>query len=563
MIAVLLSFIYITLFTTVIGVGVLGLVKDTKFTTEKLDFQPIHYMMVGIIAITVYVEFFSLFARIGAVAHIILLMIAVIIGYFRRNRLNSLYKEYRSIIFSWEGFFYVCFIILIAFFTSRGEFHTDTNIYHAAAIRLYEEYGIIKGVGNLQLHYAYNSSYLAFASFFSLNWLFGRSLHTTTGWLEIIMCLYAFHGLKDFKHHNCHITDMMKVGILFYTLVNLIRSMSPATDYATMYFVFFIITAWCENYEWKRAGITMYSLLSVTAVFVATLKFSACLIVLIAIYPAFFLVKNKKWKDIASYLICGFAILLPFLIRNFFISGWLLYPFAGIDIFNVEWKIPKAHLLLDAAQIKTWGRCLYDVAKENIPVSDWLPIWWEHQERYEQMFLFAVVLGAIMQIIILLDGIFRRRRFRPELAVLFLAIWGNLVVWFFMAPFIRYGLAFLFAVIMIAAGDYLSEKRKGLYRIVTGSLFFCMFVSVSPYWDRYITDAGVFVKHNISQPYYILQKDYDIGNMESCEINGNTIYFSAGGEVNSYHTYPSTLYKGMLDEATLIGDSIKDGFKPK
>ena len=44
-------------------------------------------------------------------------------------------------------------------------------------------------------------------------------------------------------------TDMIKVGIFFYTLVNMTRSMSPATDYAVMYFVLFIITAWCEQFE--------------------------------------------------------------------------------------------------------------------------------------------------------------------------------------------------------------------------------------------------------------------------------------------------------------------------
>lgn len=559
MLVTLFSWFYITLFTTLIGVLVLSRIKNIKFTW-------IHYIIAGFIVITVYVEFFSIFIKIGAITHIILLLTAISIGYLKRSQLLSLWKEYRKIIFSWEGFFYFCFIIVIAFFTSRGEFHTDTNIYHAAAIRLYEEYGLIKGVGNLQLHYAYNSSYLAFASFFSLNWLFGRSLHTTTGWLEVIMCLYAFHGLKDFRRHSCHITDMMKVGILFYTLVNMIRSMSPATDYAAMYFVLFIITAWCENYEWKRNDITMYSLLSVTAVFVTTLKFSAGLMALITIYPAFYLVKSKKWKEILIYIACGCVILIPFLIRNFFISGWLLYPFGSIDIFNVEWKIPKEHLLLDAAQIKVWGRCLYDVAKEKLPMYKWLPVWWEHQERYEQMFLMAVVLGMILQFVILTGRVISGRKLRPALVVLFLAIWGNMAVWFLMAPFIRYGLAFLFAVIMIAVGDYLSDFGKmngGFHGIVKGCLLFCIVVSVSPYWDRYITDAGIFIKHNIMEPYYIVQKDYDSGNMESYEINGNKVYFSAEGEVNSYYTYPSTLYKGMLDEADLIGERIEDGFKAK
>lgn len=287
MFSVILSWMYISLLCTLIGIGMLGLFKNKEFPF-------IYYLVSGMTIITVYVEFFSIFMKIGFCAHALLFVIAFITGYIKRNMLPKLWKSYKSVICSWEGFFYLCFILLIAFFTSRGEFHTDTNIYHAAAIRLYEEYGFIKGIGNLQLHYAYNSAYLAFASIFSLNWLFGRSLHTTTGFLEVVMCLYAFHGLKGFIKHRNHIADMLRISILFYTLVNVTRSMSPATDYATMFSVLFIITAWCENLFEKQSDDDIYALLSIMAVFVSTLKFSACFLVFIAVYPGYSLAKNKK-----------------------------------------------------------------------------------------------------------------------------------------------------------------------------------------------------------------------------------------------------------------------------
>ena len=556
MLSIILSWIYITFICTLTGIGVLSLLKGRYFSW-------ICYMIAGIVTITVYVEFFSIFAKIGACAHTVLLAAALLSGYFGRNEIRSLWQTCRPVLCSWEGFFYCCFLLLIAFFTSRGEFHTDTNIYHAAAIRLYEEYGVIKGVGNLQLHYAYNSSYLAFASIFSLNWLFGRSLHTTTGFLEVLMCLYAFHGLKRFRQYKNHIPDMLRVGILFYTLVNVTRSMSPATDYATMYFVLFILTAWCDNLFEGDSDLTLYSLLSVAAVFLATLKFSACLLALIVIWPAFCLIREKQWKQIAGYLISGCIILLPFLIRNYLISGWLLYPLDSIDLFQTPWKIPLEYLLHDANQIKVWGRCLYDVTKVDLPVREWLPVWWEHQFRYEKMFLGAVVLSTLLQLAMLLIRILKRKPFRPQMAVLHLAIWANIAVWFFMAPFIRYGLAFLFAVIMIATGEYLSETKSGFLSIVTGSLLFCIIMAVSPYWDQYITDAGVFLKHNLREPYYIVQKDYDTGSMDSLEINGNLIYFSTGEEINSYHVFPGTCYKPMLERSTLIGDRVEDGFRAK
>lgn len=245
------------------------------------------------------------------------------------------------------------------------------------------------------------------------------------------------------------------------------------------------------------------------------------------------------------------------------ISGWLLYPFDGIDLFQVEWKIPEKYLLMDANQIKVWGRCLYDVAKVDLPVSEWISIWWEGQQRYEQMLIGSVAIGAVLLAVQFIVRRIRRDRVRWDYMVLVLTVFGCLAVWFFMAPFIRYGIAFLFTVPMIAAGEYLSEKKRGFYSILTGSLLFCIVVSLSPYWDNYITDAGVFIKQNLKEPYYIMQKDYDQAEAGSCEINGNIFYYPKQGEVNSYFAFPGTCYKMMLERTTLMGDDIKDGFMPK
>lgn len=556
MVVIVLSWVYMFLICTLIGIGTLSPVRNRRFSVTL-------YLVTGIIGITVYAQFFSIFAKLGLWAHVMLVAAALVCGYRNRSTVWQLWQTYRPVLCSWEGFFYCCFVLLIVFFTSRGEFHTDTNIYHAAAIRIYEEYGLVKGIGNLQLHYAYNSSYLAFASIFSMKWLLGSSLHTTTGFLETVMCLYAFHGLRAFRQHKAHVADMMRIGILLYTLVNVTRSMSPATDYATMFFALFIITAWCENFYEKGSELTVYCLLTVAAVFAATLKFSSCLLVLIGLYPAWCLIREKRWKEIGICLFGGCVILCPFLVRNYLISGWLLYPFEGIDLFKVPWKIPLEYLVHDADQIKVWGRCLYDVEKVDMPLYEWLPVWWEHQFRYEKMFLGGVLLGTALQLLMVGMRLYRKQKIRPQMAVLHLAVWGNVLVWFLVAPFIRYGLAFLIAVVMLAVGDYLGERKQGLCSIVAGSLVFGILVSLSPYWDQYVTEAGVFVKQNLREPYYIEQKDYDRGSMDSCEINGNTIYFSTGEEINSYHVFPGTCYKPMLERSTLIGERIEDGFRAK
>lgn len=563
MAVVIISWAYILGICTLIGFGCLRMTVSDSANGKRISerIPPVYYPVAGMVIVTVYAEIFSLFGKVGAVCHLLLFAVAIGILLAKRRELKDFIMTCYREVTLWELFFYACFILLIAYCASRGEFHTDTNIYHAQMIRLYEEYGLLRGMGNLQLHFGYNSAYLAFASLFSMKWLTGQSLHTTTGFLEAFFCIYAFHGLRDFKKHTQHKADLMKVGILFYTFTILVRTMSPATDYSAMLFSLFLIAAWCDNME-REKELAWYCLLSVLAVFIITLKFSAGLLVIVAFYPAYFLLKDRRWRAIALCIAGGLIALLPFLIRNYLISGWLLYPFQGIDLFSVKWKVPEAYLVKDAEQIKVWARCLYDVKKADWPVSQWFPVWWEHQRRDEKMLIGAVILSVPLLFLVLIRKRIREKKADMALITLLTAISANLAMWFFVAPFIRYGLAFLLAAAMLALGSWLSERGKGLYSIVTGSLIFLIFLSLTPCLDNYVTEFGVYVKHSLQEPYYLLQQDYDAPRMGNVEIGGNRIYYAVEGEINSYHVYPSTCYWHMLERSTLMGDTIEEGFMP-
>lgn len=560
MLVVIISWIYYFALCFIIGMGAEKLLA--KFLGRRWSFQTVDYVVAGIAVITLYAGFFSIFYKVGMIAHLVLLAAAIAVGYVNRRELKVLLQKGKKLTFSWEGFFLFCFILLIAFFTSRGSFHTDTNIYHAQNIRIYEEYGLIRGMANLQLHYGYNSLYLAFAAFMSLSWLLPWSLHTTTGFVEVVLCLYALHQLKDFKAHKSHLEDAGCVCILFYALVNVTGSMSPATDYPTMFLSIYLIAVWLRGIE-KKAHYSVYALLSVLAVFLGTMKLSAISMALVAVYPAYFLLKEKKWRDIAVYIGLGLAALAPYLIRNVLLSGWLIYPFEAIDLFSVPWKVPLEYLLVDSYQIKVWGRCLFDINLIDLPIREWLPIWWENQERYARMLLGANLLGLVLSLLNLVYKWVKKIPVRMELIVLYSGMLGSAVMWFMQAPFIRYGLAFLLAVPIIAMASWLDYEKKGLHSVVTGCIVFCMFLCFSPYIDHYVTDDGVFVKQRLTDPYYLIPKDYDEANTGQVEINGNTIYYCNEGEINSYHHFPNTCYKMMLDRSTLAGDEIKAGFVPK
>ena len=560
MLSVLLIWIYIFFVTQFIGLGFYNCMK--RFVPE-INFSISRNTVCGIVVTTIFAQFFSLFYKVGLVANLILLALCIL-TVFRNKKIVLEYAHFiKKITFSWEGVLYLSVILLFAFAASRGIFHTDTNIYHAQAIHWYEEMGVVKGQGNLQLHFAYNSSAFAFAALFSLGFLGIQSFHCTTGYVAALFCVWALYHMRDYSSHKSHVTDMCCVAILLYALVNLTGFMSPASDYVTMFFALYLIARWSQEIESGQNDIAAYALLSVLAVFLCTLKLSAGPIALLVIYPAIYLIKEKQFKNIVLYLSLGIITTMPFLIRNVIISGWLLYPFPALDLFHVDWKVPARLVLVDSAQIKVWGKCLYDVALADMPMREWVPVWWSSQERYAKMLIYCNILAVCLDVVILLHHFIKKQKPNLNLILLNIVVMICSAAWFVLAPFIRYGLVFLLATPMLAVGMCLHKKERSLYQLVSGGIVVLMFFMGSSYWEHYFTDDMVYLKHNLTEPYYLIQKDYDSTELQVIDMNGVTIYAPVSGEVSGYYNFPTTTYPQMITDVELRGNSLKDGFRNK
>ena len=589
MIAVLLDWIYIFIMTVLAGMICLQILKKIGVGIPKISMTGCS--LAGVAVITVHTQVFSIAAKIGAVAHLLFwgILLAGIICF--RSTFTLWIKELtdkRRRIGIWSVLFYSGLILVVAFFTSRGQFHTDTNIYHAANIRLYEEYGLLKGMANLQLHYGYNSSALAFASFFSMKWLFPVPLHTTSGYFLMLSGVWACGMLSGFMSRKRHLTDGAVLAALVYLLVNVTGAMSPATDYPTMVFCLMLMAEWISVYEnrlksfqsqvWTEEERTvLYGLLSVGAVFAVTMKLSAAGLVILAIAPAMELIRRKKGKEIITLILCGLLCVIPWLVRNILITGWLVYPFGGIDLFQVAWKVPKPYLQHDADQIAVWGKCLFDVSMKDLSVKEWFPIWMDNQERYAKYMMFSAIMGwgllGLLGVRRLFAGKEKASRKegtqmvdRSAFIAFLLADLACLAVWFVMAPFIRYGLTFLILIPGLALGMWMEDLRcgrlHGFFSLAGGTLVAFILIGMGPYLDHYITDAGVFAKQTLTEPYYLMQKDYDHVETNTITINGIDFSYPVSGEINSYYEAPGTCYDDMLRRSTLAGDDLKDGFVP-
>ena len=561
MLEVIISWIYYFILHVIIGWGLLKAVSILTHKEKKINISSA--IVAAVIVFTVYAQIFSLFYKVGMIAHMIPVLIAAVILIKFRSELMTVFQRIGKVIFSWEGLVYFIIGMVCAFFASRGSFHLDTQIYHAQAIQWIEEYGVVKGLGNLQSHFAYNSSYFAYAALFGMKFILGYSLHTTTGFFTLFMVVFALRHVKDFWKHSRHMADMAGMAVLLYGIVILCGIMSPASDYVTNLFALYIIMKWCILVERREKNMLDYGLICVACVFLATFKLSGAFLALLSVYPAIELIKNKQWKQILALIGAGLLVVVPFLIRNIVISGWLVYPLPAIDLFSVDWKMPAEFVKRDADQIKVWGRCLYDVALVDLKVWEWIGIWWEEQERYHQMLIYANVLGGFLWLLkIFRDGL-KRKLIEWNIIVMFAALLVCLAAWFMTSPFVRYGLSFLLTCPLIAAGYWMGKEEGGLYKIISGFTVVGIAACFLLYVDHYITDDGVFVKHNMMEPYYLTQKGYESAPLKEYQMEGLTVYYPETGENISYAPLPATAYRSMAERTVPRGSSLQEGFRAK
>lgn len=570
MVVVLLSYIYIFLICLIAGVAIRKALS--RFipipSEERIGITGI--VTTGLVTLTVYAECFSIFYKVGAVCHALMLIILTIGAYKYRKEVSVLLTGVRKRFRSKEGVVCLIIVLVSAFYASRGDFHRDTGIYHAQAIRIIEEYGIIKGLGNFQLHFAYNSSYLALCALFTLSFVLPFALHTMTGFIMALFTCYAACGLMKWTSRVSHTADMARLAIIIYGITVLEYLQSPATDYGAMYMVLYIMCAWITQAVEKKddsEDIPVYGYLAVLSIFTVSMKLSAAALVVLAVLPFILLVKKKMAKETVSFILIGFLSFLPYLVRNVIISGWLLYPAEAIDLFNVVWKVPAEYMKFDADQIKVWGRELQDTmsVEEGITVgiSEWLPIWWEKKRFYEKLLLAFQVAGAGA---VLLNLIIRkvRKKIRADVAMFYIAVFINIGMWFFTAPFIRYGLAFLMLLPICAAMDLAENIFKGK-AFLRFAMVAIAVVCFGNWTARYLkVDKERFVEH-AKDGYYLTPIPFPDSETDEVNMNGVIVYNTVheDEEVNSYYNCPSSCYSDMMNRSEPIGTTLKEGFKAK
>lgn len=575
MVSVILNWIYIILTTSVVGYGVL------RFLTRHFAYQVKNadaYMVCGLVCVTVYAQFFSLFAGVGLLANILLVAACLLILWRERRAIMEMLSGYaagwrdgdkRRLCIKWALVFGL--FLLFAYGDSRGMIHYDTGLYHAQSIRWIEEYGVVKGLGNLHGRLAYNSSSFALSALYSMAFLGGGSLHCCAGFLAFLLAVVCLEMGRPIRVGQLRAGVFARVMCVYY-LVNIFDEMiSPASDYFMVLLAFYIVIRFLDLLESGERTILPYGLLCILCVFLMTIKLSAALILLLTIYPAVRLLREKRWKETGVYLGLGIVTALPFFIRNVLLSGWLVYPFTQIDLFSVPWKIPKGLADYDAKEIQVYGRGYTDVLQFNLSMREWMPGWFQTLAGIDKLLTLAAAAAVLVLAVYAAGMVFGWWKRRWELLLVQVMVAASFVFWLCTSPLIRYGCVWVYLTPAVVFGGiydavlhhgFLQEKEGGAPQGVRRRWVWVE-RAVSALVVLFLLYKGLALGREAvfrERGYLLFQKDYENYPTRSYEIEGVTFYCPAEGDRVGYEAFPSSPQEAQI---AFLGDGLADGFVVK
>ena len=583
MISVLINWSYVFITTYIIGYFTLS--RAYRFYKHERHIGIMSSVMAGLAITTAYAGFFSIFYKVGIVANIVMILFCVLFVWLDRTHYTDILSDINGGKFIGRIFgsgstriikviVFLIFFVAALFFTTEGNFFSDSGYYHEQSIRWIEEFGTVRGSVHILKRLAYNSCYFCQCALYSMRDIFSQSLHCLSGFYGILVMGYALAGLNKSIR-----TNAIRLAPFVYFILLCSEITSPASDYPLVFSVFYVVIRWFELRDDNEEHYSPYALLSLFVVFLISIKLTVGCLILIVIKPAIAMIKEKRIKEIITSIMAGIIILLPYFIRNYIICGWLIYPFTKIDIFNPDWKLPMRHVQADADEIKVWGRGMGQIGGQVTDgIKVWLPHWWEYMSVPNRMIVASAIIVLSVYLVyrvcwfiseVIRHGIKKTAtevvidnidRYIFEAALLF-----SLLYWFFESPLFRYGVCYIIVVMFYAIGDMLGEAWNKSVIIKVAVVLICVLTMI-PFTNgiiEYFKWNYECILYYSDYEYFVMQEDYPRVEYGTTEINGVTFYYPKEelGQIG-YHMFPALWFNGT-DNVESRGDKITDGYRYK
>ena len=247
------------------------------------------------------------------------------------NDLKSLPKISKLILFS---------ILLFSLLKcAQFPFIIDNESYYLQTIKWFNEFGFVKGLGNLHIFFAQSSPFHVLQAGFNFNFFTNR-INDLNG---LILVISSGFFISEFEKKYSQSTTIHWIGLIIIFNILLFQFISaPSPDLFTLLLcqvIFYIFLELEENFS-------NFKLITIFFLFLFFIKITIAPIGLII-----FLILSKNRNRILFFILSSLVISVFLILKNNVLTGYPLFPFSFIES-SVDWRIPENLLnyIIDVTQ---------------------------------------------------------------------------------------------------------------------------------------------------------------------------------------------------------------------
>jgi hypothetical protein len=460
-------FCWFILFIIIALVGRLCMGKKLLvFLGVKENLEWYEYFWIGLIAVIGILQIWSIFFPVNVYSFVFVSALAAVslVLLIRKGFKLPGLTSVRNILIENINLIAISAVVLssISYSASLPVGWEDTLLYHLNAVKWNYLYPAVPGLTNLHLRLGLSSSLFLFASMIE-SFAKDRSSHIALSSLASVLSLEFIWIFLKTKTRTLKLFCLFVLPLFVSSILRrtLVASLSP--DFAL------VIIALAVSYEFLKGDRKSFLVAGVLSILLLTIKLSGFSFGIIILVFAFYkLIRTDRKKLLRIFLLfasVGVFILIPYLVRDVILSGWLFYPLPMFRI-NVPWAVPESIVKLMSAIIKAWAISPGVGWREQVGLSfwQWFPGWYTRNNWAIEMkmFFFGISLILIAPLIKIVnkDLISRASNF------IFLGVASLAGIFFmlFTAPDFRFGEVYFWIFFAAAASYYVNiilEKNPG------------------------------------------------------------------------------------------------------
>ncbi len=525
-------------------------------------------ILTGTLAVTVYLNILSIFTKTDYWLLVVPLVFSC--GNFFKAHFQFWLREKTNqnieLLFSKNNLLITLpFLFVIALFTIVPPYNTDSSGYHFLSIKWNENFAAVPGLTNLFPQFGYNSSFMVLSAAFSFTEIFHQSIYPINTVLTSLFFLWILK--KSFQYNT--VKRLIIVLFLFVLLRQFpINLASPSADSLASILVFYVLFSVFEMDE-KSSLKNDWPYLLLLSSFAIIIKLSTLPLLLVGLLP--FLKRTNSFKAILlSYLKLLpllFILIVPWLIRNVILSGYLIFPFPTVDLFSFDWKVPFDVAMGEKIHITQGARMAGEdwVAVSNMSFYQWFPKWIPNVWS-DNHFNFILLVSGLLSPLLIINFYLIKKQLLHYFFLAFCIAYTGIIFWMMTSPDIRFGyhyllLSLLFPIILLVNqfDKFLNLNKGYFHKTVTAiSLVGCIYYgTIAINFLQPYSIQSILIRPFISVEY---KKNNDLKSSKFVMLKNNTklyIHDSLHHSINAPLPSCSPYRKGIA----MRGNKLQDGFK--